>query len=160
MATSAATSYFKPVAIGSCEYVDGALRHNNPVLEVEAEAQSIWSLDQGNLKPLVKCFLSIGTGTPEAAALSSNFAKLAKSLLSIVTDTEEANKTFQNLWRRHMKDNRVFRFDVAKGLEKVRLDGYEQQGTMKAATSDYLDNTVQQLRLQACAENLMEKNRT
>ncbi|KAL8797765.1 MAG: hypothetical protein Q9195_000117 [Heterodermia aff. obscurata] len=160
MATSAATTYFEPVAIGSCHYVDGALRHNNPVLEVEAEAQDIWSSDQGNLKPLVKCFLSIGTGTPEAAALSNNWVKLAKSLTSIVTDTEEANKTFQNLWRRHMKDNRMFRFDVAKGLEKVRLDGYEQQGTIEAATKDYLDNRVQQFKLQACAENLMEKNCT
>ena len=40
LATSAATSFFEPVHIGARKYVDGALGANNPVDEVEGEAQA------------------------------------------------------------------------------------------------------------------------
>ena len=43
LATSAATSIFKPVQFGKRYYVDGALRHNNPIREVENEAAKLWA---------------------------------------------------------------------------------------------------------------------
>ena len=95
MATSAATSYFGPVTIGSCQYVDGALRNNNPVIEVEVEALDTKCPDQGDLKSL-KSFLSIGTGTPAKAAIPTNFVKLMSKLISITTDTEATHKSFQD----------------------------------------------------------------
>lgn len=88
LATSAARGFFNPVSIGAREFEDGALGANNPVDEVEGEAGKIWSPNEGDLKPLVKCFVSIGTGNPGKKALKDNiFAFLSESLLQIVTNT-------------------------------------------------------------------------
>ncbi|KAH3955940.1 hypothetical protein HBH99_256850, partial [Parastagonospora nodorum] len=58
-----------------------ALGANNPVDEVEGEAANIRSPGVGALKPLVKCFVSIGTGYPGKKALEDNMVKfLSKSL--------------------------------------------------------------------------------
>lgn len=67
-ATAAATSFFEPVSIGARRFVDGALGANNPVDEVEGEASDIWC-PETELKPLVKCFISIGTGNPGKKAM-------------------------------------------------------------------------------------------
>src|SRR5580700_10074837 len=64
LATSAVTGFFDPVSIGGRQFVDGALGANNPVDEVAGEAVSIWCSETGDLNPLVKCFISIGTGYP------------------------------------------------------------------------------------------------
>jgi predicted acylesterase/phospholipase RssA len=42
LATSAATGFFDAVSIGGRKFIDGAIRANIPVDEVEGEATSIW----------------------------------------------------------------------------------------------------------------------
>ncbi|KAM7207996.1 hypothetical protein V8F06_014960 [Rhypophila decipiens] len=64
LATSAATGFFDPVSVGARHFVDGSLGANNPVDQVENEASDIWCAETGNLQPLVKCFISVGTGNP------------------------------------------------------------------------------------------------
>ena len=165
LATSAATSFFDPVTIGASQYVDGALRHNNPVSEVEAEAQDLWCPDDGtsnveDLKSLVKCFISIGTGAPAKTEIPNNVIKMLSKLRSLATDTEAANNSFQDRWRRALIDKRFFRFDVAQGLQDVGLAAHEKQGTIKEATSGYLDEREQQTRLHDCVGNLIKKNCT
>lgn len=160
LATAAATSYFEPFAIGSNQYVDGALRNNNPVTQVEVEAQHLWCSDQVELKSLVKCFLSIGTGTPAKEALSYNPYKLIHNLISLATDTEAVHKSFQERWRRQLNEKRLFRFNVAQGLQNVDLSDYKKQDIITKATDEYMDERDQQVKLQACAENLMEKECT
>ena len=157
MATSAATSYFAPVKIGPCHYIDGALSNNNPILEVETEAQNIWRSDQGELKPLVKCVLSIGTGLPARRGMTSSALTATKLLTSLLTNTVLSNKNFQDRWQKHAKENRVFRFDVDRGLDQVDLDAWDAQGTMVGATTGYLADPIQQSSLRSCAENLAGK---
>lgn len=41
LATSAATTFFEPVAIGNRSFADGGLGANNPVDEVEGEAANV-----------------------------------------------------------------------------------------------------------------------
>lgn len=82
LATSAATGFFDPVSIGARQFVDGALGANNPVEEVEGEAANIWCSKTGDLKPLVKCFISIGTGSPGKKAIQDKMLKfLSKTLV-------------------------------------------------------------------------------
>lgn len=69
LATSAATSFFEPMKIGTRKYVDGALGANNPVDSVWKEAQNIWCPEDGNIEPLIKCIVSIGTGNPGSEAI-------------------------------------------------------------------------------------------
>ena len=60
-ATSAAPPYFKPFQPQQSgkEFIDGAVRHNNPIKVANAERKYIWP-DVGDLDPDV--LLSIGTG--------------------------------------------------------------------------------------------------
>ncbi|CAN9251458.1 unnamed protein product [Alternaria alternata] len=158
LATSAATGFFDPVLIGARQFVDGALGANNPVDEVEGEAANIWTPDTGDLKPLVKCFVSIGTGHPGKKALEDNIVKfLSKSLVGIATETEETERKFIARWAKHYDEKRYFRFNVDQGLQEVGLAEYKEQGRMQAATDEYLRHQGQKFRVRDCVENLQQK---
>jgi predicted acylesterase/phospholipase RssA len=158
LATSAATGFFNPVLIGARQFVDGALGANNPVEEVEGEAANIWSAGTGDLKPLVKCFVSIGTGNPGKKALEDNIVKfLSKTLVGIATETEETERKFIARWAGHYDEKRYFRFNVDQGLQDVGLAEYKEQGRMAAATDEYLKHQAQKFRVRDCVQNLQQK---
>lgn len=158
LATSAATAFFDPVSIGGRQFVDGALGANNPVDEVEGEASNIWSPGTGDLKPLVKCFVSVGTGNPGRKALEDNILRfVSKSLVKIATETEETERKFIARWARHYDENRYFRFNVDQGLQDVSLEEYKEQGRIEAATDEYLKHQAQKFLVRNCARNLRQK---
>lgn len=93
-ATSAATTFFEPVSIGARRFADSLLGANNPVDEVEHAASDIWCADTADLKPLVKCFISIGTGNPGKKAIEDNMLKFVSGTLpELATQTEHTEKT-------------------------------------------------------------------
>jgi predicted acylesterase/phospholipase RssA len=158
LATSAATGFFDPVSIGARQFVDGALGANNPVDEMEGEAANIWSSGTGDLKPLVKCFVSIGTGNPGKKALEDNMFKfLSKSLVAIATETEETERKFIARWAKHYDEKRYFRLNVDQGLQEVGLAEYKEQGRIEAATDEYLRHQAQKFRVRDCVQNLQQK---
>ncbi len=158
LATSAATGFFDPVSIGARRFVDGALGANNPVDEVEGEASNIWCSETGDLKPLVKCFISIGTGHPGTNAIDDNLLKfLSKTLVAIATETENTERKFIAKWRQHYDEKRYFRLNVEQGLQRVRLAEYEEQGAIEAATENYLNHQAQKFRVRDCVLNLRQK---
>lgn len=158
LATSAATGFFDPVSIGARQFVDGALGANNPVDELEGEASNIWCSQTGDLKPLVKCFISIGTGHPSTKAIEDNMIKfLSKTLVGIATETEKTADRFIARWRQHFDERRYFRFNVQQGLQGVGLAEYQEQGTIEAATDEYLRHQEQKFRVRDCVSNLRQK---
>ncbi|KAE8375612.1 hypothetical protein BDV26DRAFT_12224 [Aspergillus bertholletiae] len=158
LATSAATTFFNPVYIGRRKFVDGALGSNNPVDEVEGEAADIWCPGTGDLKPLVKCFISIGTGDPGISAIEDKALKfLSETLVSIATETGRTEKKFIARWAKHFDEKRYFRFNVEQGLQGVGLEEYREQGTIEAATHRYLDHQAQEFRVRDCVQNLKLK---
>ncbi|KJZ69480.1 hypothetical protein HIM_11122 [Hirsutella minnesotensis 3608] len=162
LATSAATGFFTPVKITSRTFVDGALGANNPVDQVEEEAADIWCPKTGELRPLVKCFISIGTGNPGKKPIEDNILKfLSKTLVQITTETEETARRFIGRWRQHYDSKRYFRFNVEQGLQDVGLAEYKEQGTIMEATDQYLDEQTRVSQVRDCVENLIQKqNRT
>ena len=125
---------------------------------MEGEAANIWSSDTGDLKPLVKCFVSIGTGNPGKKALKDNIVMfLSKSLVGIATETEETERKFIARWAKHYDEKRYFRFNVDQGLQDVGLAEYKEQGRMQAATDEYLRHQGQKFRVRDCVENLQQK---
>ncbi|KAK3942068.1 hypothetical protein QBC46DRAFT_84908 [Diplogelasinospora grovesii] len=158
LATSAATSFFDPVDIGAIQFVDGALGANNPVEHVEREASDIWCPDTGHLMPLVKCFLSVGTGHLGKKALADKLFKfLSRTLPAIVTETEETEGRFIARWRKLYDEKRYLRFNVDHGLEGVGLAEFKEQGTIDMATESYLDHQSQKFRVRDCVINLKQK---
>lgn len=108
--------------------------------------------------PLVKCFISIGTGNPGKKAVEDNLLKfLSKTLVQITTETEETAKRFIARWRQHFDQNRYFRLNVDHGLQDVRLAEYKEQGRIEAATHQYLDDQQQIFRVRNCVANLKQK---
>jgi predicted acylesterase/phospholipase RssA len=158
LATSAATGFFDSVSIGPRVFVDGAFGANNPVDEVEGEASNIWCSDTGDLKPPVKCFISIGTGNPGKRAIEDNiFRFFSKTLVGIITETEETERKFIARWARHFDEKRFFRFNVEQGLQLVGLAEYQEQGLIEAATHEYVTHQNQRFRMRDCVQNLSQK---
>jgi hypothetical protein len=158
LATSAATTFFDPVRVGNRTFADGGLGANNPVDEVEGEASSIWCPDSGDLKPLVKCFISIGTGSPDKKAFEDTMIKfLSKTVVQIATETENTEKRFIARWAKHFNENRYFRFNVEQGMQYIGLDEYKKKGAMEAATESYITHTAQKFRVRDCIENMKLK---
>ncbi|KAG9760559.1 phospholipase, patatin family protein, partial [Aureobasidium melanogenum] len=134
LATSAATTFFDSVNIGDRCFADGGFGANNPVDEVEGEAINIWCQETGDLKPLVKCFISIGTGNPGKKAFEDSLLKfLTETVVGIATETEQTDKKFHARWAKHYDDKRYFRFNVEQGLQDVGLEEYTKKGTIEAA---------------------------
>jgi predicted acylesterase/phospholipase RssA len=158
LATSAATTFFEPVRIGNRMFADGGLGANNPADEVEGEAANIWCSEDGDLKPLVKCFISIGTGNPGIKAFETSIFKfLGQTVVDIATETEKTEARFIAKWRKHFDDKRYFRFNVDQGLQEIGLEEYTKLGPMEAATDRYLDNQVQKNHVRDCIQNLSLK---
>ncbi|KAI1806932.1 FabD/lysophospholipase-like protein [Daldinia bambusicola] len=106
LATSAATTFFDPVNIGARKFADGALGANSLVREVEGEASNIWCPNTGDLKPLVKCFVSVGTGNPGKKPINSRIFKfVSQTLVELATETEKTEKDFISNWRQHYDES-------------------------------------------------------
>ncbi|GFF61692.1 putative Pfs, NB-ARC and TPR domain protein (JCVI) [Aspergillus udagawae] len=162
LATSAATTFFEPVNIGDRSFADGGLGANNPVDEVEGEASNIWCPETGDLKRLVKCFISIGTGNPGRQAFEDSIFKfLRQTLVQIATETENTERRFIARWARHFDEKRYFRFNVEQGLQKIGLEEYKKKGAIEAATEDYLTHLTQKFRVRDCIQNMrLKENQT
>lgn len=143
--------------IGVRKYVDGAIGANNPVNQVEDEASNIWCEETGRLEPLVKCFISIGTGEPDIQAIQDKSWKfLTESIVRVATETRETNERFTGRWRAHL-DTRYFRFNVENGLQKIGLAEYMEEASIEARTRLYLDGHGVQRKVKTCVQNLRYK---
>ena len=126
--------------------------------EVEGEASNIWCSETGDLKPLVKCFISIGTGNPGKKAFEDSMIKfLGQTMVEIATETENTEKKFIARWAKHFDENRYYRFNVEQGLQNIGLDECKRKGMIEAATEGYLTCTAQKFRVRDCIQNLRLK---
>ncbi|KAK5690052.1 hypothetical protein LTR97_012536 [Elasticomyces elasticus] len=158
LATSAATSYFEAATIGNRKFVDGGLAVNNPAEEVEWEAQDIWCTESGDIKKLVSCFVTIGTGVPSTKSIQDSLRLFATDTMpSLISDTEKTEKRIIARWRQELDEGRFFRFNVDQGLQRVRLADYQQEGLIDVATTTYLNHQVQLLRVRDCVKILVAK---
>lgn len=160
LATSAATGIFEPVVIGSQTFIDGALRANNPIFEVESEATDLWASANEDIKSLVKCIVSIGTGQSDMRAVEDKLTGFIPTLVSIATETEATARSFIDRWRSHYSEDRYFRFNVEQGLHDVGLVEYQYQGKIAAATQQYITDQSRVNSVASCANNLKQKQST
>lgn len=129
---------------------------NNPVDHVEGEASNIWC-PEADLKPLVKIFISIGTGNPGTKAFKANALKIHQTLIDLATETESTERKFIERWAAHFSQDRYFRFNVQQGLQTVGLDEYKEQDLIESATEEYIEHMDCKIRKRKCVENLAQK---
>ena len=126
--------------------------------EVEGEASNIWCLETGDLKRLVKCFVSVGTGNPGKKPFENSMIKfLGETVVQIATETTNTEKKFIARWAKHFDEKRYFRFDVDQGLQGIGLDEYQKKGAIESATAGYLAHTALKFRVRDCIRNLILK---
>jgi predicted acylesterase/phospholipase RssA len=150
-ATSAASTFFDPIAVGRfCEeFVDGATGANNPVREVWDQAQLAWGAEP--LEGKVKCLVSIGTGVPSLKPFKDDVLHIGETLVAITTETEQTSERFRR--ERALLDStgRYYRFNVVRGLEDIGLEEAAKVKEMAAATRRYISSHEVHTQMQACA---------
>ena len=115
-------------------------------------------METGDLKPLVKCFISIGTGNPGKNLFRNKLPKfLGETVMQIVTGTEAIEKKFMARWDKHFDEKQYFRFNVEQGLQNIGLEEYRKKGVIEAASEGYLTHTAQKFRVRDCIQNLRLK---
>jgi predicted acylesterase/phospholipase RssA len=150
-ATSAATTFFDPVQIGSRQqkFIDGAVRYNNPIQQVYNEAMD---LDQSR----ETFILSIGTGSAPGKAFEGKLKDIVEAMKIIVTETEQKAQDFSDNHRNLVDDNMLFRFNVYHGLKEVGLEEYKEIPAMADATETYLDHLDTRKQLRTCVSKLSQ----
>jgi predicted acylesterase/phospholipase RssA len=153
-ATSAASSFFDPIAIGRYkeEFVDGATGANNPIVELWNQAQLMWGLEP--LEGKVQCLVSIGTGIPSLKAFQDNALHMGETLVAIATETEQTAERFRRDKSHLGTSGRYFRFSVVRGLEDIGLEESEKRKEIASATRRYIMSQDVFKQIQACAGNL------
>jgi predicted acylesterase/phospholipase RssA len=153
-ATSAATSFFDPIAVGRFgeEFVDGATGANNPVRELWDQAQLAWGPKP--LEDRIKCLVSIGTGAPSLKPFKDDALHIHKTLAAIATETEQTAERFRR--ERTLLDDtgRYYRFNVKNGLEDIGLEEAKKVKEMAAATRRYVTSQEVYKQMQSCAASI------
>jgi predicted acylesterase/phospholipase RssA len=157
-ATSAASSFFDPIAIAKEGFVDGATGANNPIEQIWSEALDVWQ-EPGtwHLEDNIQCLISIGTGIPALTPFGDDFIAIGRALLAIALDTEEEANTFQKHHTKLYKAERAFRFNVLRGLENIGLEDAAKQDEIFGITRKYLQEEETFGRMKVCAEKLKER---
>lgn len=131
-ATAAAPTYFPTLRIGTNKFFDGAMKNNNPILELMKEIRG----PLGNTN--IKCIMSVGTGKSQHGPHQGGLIGMAKALVRLAVDTEskhEENMT-DNAYE-HVRDCYV-RFNVEGGLGDVDLSRGDMLSQIKSMTRDFL----------------------
>lgn len=136
-ATSAAPTFFSSITFGNppANYVDGAVVHNNPIRLLMREVTKVWGDDAE-----LACVLSIGTGTPTTRRLGTLGHQILTTCAKLATRSEKIAQDFQaDQGGRLQKDGKYFRFNVAQGLQSVKLEEWQAIDLMDASTRTYLN---------------------
>lgn len=134
-ATSAATRFFDPIAIGPYQqqFIDGALRKNNPIQMMYREASLLWP---GRIEDAV--FVSIGTGRAPSPILEGNVVDVVQALTNIALETESTADDFLTDHITMTDRGLLYRFNVSHGLIDVGLDEYKETRRIADATHAYM----------------------
>ena len=150
-ATSAAPSFFDPIAIGPNhdQYVDGGLGANNPVQFAMLAAKEAWP------KSTIRCLVSIGAGYKATPSFPSDAFGLAKHAINLMTDTEMVARTFARHNRDMVIEDRYFRLNVDHGLEDVLFDDWQAVDRIFACSQRYCSDIKLEMILERCANRLI-----
>ncbi|KAK3933659.1 hypothetical protein QBC46DRAFT_275340, partial [Diplogelasinospora grovesii] len=155
-ATSAATTFFDPIAIGPFneQFIDGALGANNPVYALWNQAQDIWG---GQLRGSLKCLVSIGTGVPALKPVRDDVLGIWATLKDLATETEKTAQQFHRDKSDLDDEGRYYRFNVDHGLEEIGLEESKKKTEIAAATRRYVESQAVFKQMKAYANNIARR---
>jgi hypothetical protein len=137
-ATSAATTFFKPIRVGRdrIEFIDAAFGYNNPCEVLVQEAQRQFP------RHFRKQILSIGTGLGDVVSISDSWRSILTALKKMVTSSKQVAARMEAGFR---DDGGYFRFNVERGLEDTTMSDWKETSNISAHTRNYLSENEQQV---------------
>ncbi|KIL86212.1 hypothetical protein FAVG1_10609 [Fusarium avenaceum] len=131
-ATSAATTFFKPIRVGRdhIEFMDAGFGYNNPCEVLIAEGRAQFP----NRKKMQ--VLSIGTGLGDVVSISDTRMSILKALKSMATTSRKVDS---RLAEQYGDEGPYYRFNVDRGLDDVTLSDWEKSSKISAHTRNYLE---------------------
>ncbi|KAL1842459.1 hypothetical protein VTJ49DRAFT_5196 [Mycothermus thermophilus] len=132
-ATSAATTFFKPIHIGrdDVEFIDAAFGYNNPCEVLIEEARQRFPG-----RPLGQV-VSIGTGLGDVVSIDDTRFSIIKALKEMATTSKAVAGRLDD---RFGGDGRYVRFNVERGLEDTTLSDWNKASSISAHTRNYLSD--------------------
>ncbi|KAK4174671.1 kinase subdomain-containing protein [Triangularia setosa] len=130
-ATSAATTFFKPISVGrdGIEFIDAGFGYNNPCEILIEEAQRQFP-GRGLMR-----VLSIGTGLGDVVEIGNTRMSIIAALKKMATCSK---KVAARLDDRYGENGQYCRFNVDQGLQDITLSDWEKASTISAHTRNYL----------------------
>jgi hypothetical protein len=132
-ATSAATTFFKPIRVGrdGIEFVDAGFGYNNPCEVLVEEARRQFP-ERRSLQ-----VLSIGTGLGDVVAIGDTRMSIITALKKMATSSK---KVAASLADRYGESGQYYRFNVDQGLQDITLSDWEKASKISAHTRNYLSD--------------------
>ncbi|SPO04561.1 uncharacterized protein DNG_07246 [Cephalotrichum gorgonifer] len=109
---------------------------DSPVEQVLEEAKSI--RPDAMQKGRIQCLISIGTGVLDLKEFGDNLKQVAKTLVSIATETEDTERRFYSNHKDLGLTGRYFRFNVDRGLADIQLDDHIKIPAIEVSAEEYL----------------------
>ena len=153
-ATSAAPLFFPPIRFGvpPANYVDGALRHNNPVRVLYEEAQAVFDI---HATGTIRCIISIGTGVPNQTGTGDRGHEILKCLTAMALDSQQTAEDFGHEMK-HLSTTAnlaYVRLNVGQGIQDIEIEEWAHLDRLTAATNHYLNSNEELINL--CAGTLL-----
>lgn len=149
-ATTAAPGFFEPLPFENTTTLrDGALRNNNPIMEVMREIETEFGYRDAD----IDCIVSIGTGVSKTEFFRDDLVSVAKACGTIATDTEATETLFRSIYATPGKllHERYFRLEVDQGLQDMGMEEWKSMHNIWSITTTYLNNPIRQDMLGKCA---------
>ncbi|KAL1994732.1 hypothetical protein VTN49DRAFT_919 [Thermomyces lanuginosus] len=130
-ATSAATTFFKPIKLGrdEIEFIDAGFGCNNPCeLLIEEGRRQFPERKQLRV-------LSIGTGLGDVVTIRDSRLSIIDALKRMATSSKRVALSLDN---RFGDDGEYFRFNVEQGLQDITLSDWDKASSISAHTHNYL----------------------
>ena len=158
-ATSAAPLYYDEAQIDGKRYWDGAMTHNNPILQV-------WDEKILHYKSApVSCVISLGTGfqseCPETDDSTHGNFQIIRATVAMITDTESKHHDFQKTAQN--EDTKYHRLNPRIGAETIGLADFEKLDLLEKYTKAYMERHEIKEAIKDCATSLLpplERSRT
>jgi patatin-like phospholipase/acyl hydrolase len=132
-ATSAATTFFKPICVGrdGVEFIDAGFGYNNPCeVLIEEAGRRFPGRDDMQI-------ISIGTGLGDVVSISDTRRSILSALKKMATTS---SKVAARLDDRFGGDGCYVRLNVERGLEDTTLSDWKKASSISAHTHNYLSD--------------------
>jgi hypothetical protein len=156
-ATSAASTFFDPIAVGSVgqEFLDGGTGANNPVRQLWNEAADTFCNGSSTrLLQNVRTLVSIGTGIPDLKDFGDDPLTIGKTLLDMSTETQTTANEFHRTNSDLDDEGKYYRFNVGRGLAGIGLEEANEAKRIKELTDAYLVEQSTYSSIRKCARTL------